>query len=260
MGCFGDLARRLWRGGSLRREASILSQNGGRKGGAWTRMVSLEAQHVLAGTHGGCLTCRGRRTKVRPKKLRFQQPRIGLVSPFFNRRRFLDQPERVQPGRWSARYEPVAAGWWFGRRRQVRSGTEWTRECVEAQWSSGHPCWQVQPGRLPCLRWLHFLGFLSGESCCGVWERGEKGIDMEARSWGRRRKGLSLRPKERLLVVFLVKVEILWGGSLITVIFLVRFIGKRKRIGKALNIHIFYFLFHDIPTVIYPFKFYQRRS
>ena len=101
VGCLGNFPGRLRRRGRLRREPSVVAQNRRREGGGGSRVISLEAQHVLAGTThwGGTWTCKGRRrgSKVRAEKLRFQQPGVGLVASFFGRRRLLDEPEGMQP-------------------------------------------------------------------------------------------------------------------------------------------------------------------
>lgn len=165
MGRLGDFARRLRRRRTLVGEAAVVPQNGRRVRGAGAGVIGLEPQHVLAGaTHRGAGlvpsgTCRGRKTaKVSTEKLRFQQPRVGLVAAFLGGRGLLDQPEGVEPRRWPARNEPVAARRGLGGRRgEARDPPKrcW-REGLKAKRGLRHPSWEIQP-RFPCLWRIHFF-------------------------------------------------------------------------------------------------------
>lgn len=176
VGCLGDFPWRLGRRcGRVRTEGTLLSQNGRRIRRRRRRMIGLEPEHVLAWTkRWRSTTCRRRnrrRNKVRSKQFRFQQPRIGLITPFLPRRRLLHEPECVKPRRGPAGNEPVTACGvrfrrrarevrdWTKRRRRREVGTErrWRWCCrVEAQRGSRHPSWEVQTG-FPRPRGLHFL-------------------------------------------------------------------------------------------------------
>lgn len=129
-------------------------------------MIGLEPQHVLARTHRRSnliTTCRRKRPEIRPEKLRFQQPGIGLIaSAIFNRRSFLNESKCVKPRRRSAGYESVAARRRFGRRqrRQARYPSKGSRKGIDSQRRLGHPRWEIETG-FPCLRGIHCLGFLS---------------------------------------------------------------------------------------------------
>jgi hypothetical protein len=91
MGCLGDFSWWLRSSRRLTRNPTIMSQYWRRIRRIRAWMISLEPQHILAGTTQPSLTtCRRRKgTKIRPKKLRFQQPCIRLIASFFNRRSFL---------------------------------------------------------------------------------------------------------------------------------------------------------------------------
>ena len=160
MRCLGDFARRLWGRWDFRGIGSILAEKGRGIRGIWGRMIGLEPEHVLAGAHRGAMalgrTCRGKRAKIRSKKLRFQQPWIGFISAFFHWGALFNQPKCVKPGRRSTRNESVATSRVFRRGRQARYRPKRTRKRFELKRPFRHSSWEIQPS-FSCLRRLHSL-------------------------------------------------------------------------------------------------------
>lgn len=156
MGCLGDLTRWLGRGTTLVRKPTIMAQNRRRIRRVGPGVLSLEPQHVLAGTNRrrqlSSTTCRRRkRLEIRPEKLRSQQPLIGLVPAVLDRRGLVIQPKLVKPRGGSAGYESVAARRILQRRRQARYPPKRARKRIQTQSRLGHPRREIQP-RFPCLR------------------------------------------------------------------------------------------------------------